>query len=234
MSLYSLSPLVRRARHSHWLPLAASTVLGGCAIVAVVYLLWPTWTAGRGGSDPDSLPVTVGNTLFNVPTKAIRMRLQKRTGPQERVDLAFIFPSLEPPAAPKRVTAETVESELPPIDRIFLSIIAHHDALSPTERLQTIYPRYYDSATERTDDGLTWKSFEAGSPYSGEDLVTTASPALVARCTRDGDTPGICMSERRIGDADLVFRFPRDWLSRWHDVAGAMETLVKRMRGAGG
>ena len=88
MSLYSLSPLVRRARHSHFLPLAASAVIGGCAVVAVVYLLWPTWTVGRG-SDPASLPVTVGNTLFNVPTKAVRMRLQKRTGPQERVDLAI-------------------------------------------------------------------------------------------------------------------------------------------------
>jgi hypothetical protein len=235
MSLYSLSPLIRRARHSHWLPLAASAVIGGCAVLAVAYLLWPTWTARRGGSDPNTLPVTVGNTLFNVPTRAIRMRLQKRTGPQERIDLAFIFPSLEPPAAPKHITAETAEAELPQIDRIFLTIAVHRDALSPDERLQTIYPRYFDSATARTEDGLSWQNFEVGTPYSGEDLVTAASPPhFVARCSRDADTPGICMSERRIGDADLVFRFPRDWLSRWRDVAGAMETLVKRMRGPGG
>lgn len=233
MSLYSLSPLVRRARHSHWVPLTVSAVIGGCAVVAVVYLLWPTWTVGRG-SDPNALPVTVGNTLFNVPTKAIRMRLQRRTGPQERVDLAFVFPSLEPPAAPKHVAAETVEADLPPIDRIFVSIAAHHDALSPNDRLQTIYPRYYDSATARSEDGLTWQTFEDGTPYSGEDLVTSASPHFVARCSRDADTPGMCMSERRIEGADLVFRFPRDWLSRWRDVAGAMETLVTRMRGPHG
>jgi hypothetical protein len=234
MSLYSLSPLVRRARHSNWLPLAASAVIGGCAVIAVVYLLWPTWTARRDGSDPNTLPVTVGNTLFNVPTRSIRMRMQKRTGPQERIDLSFVFPSLEPPAAPKHVTAETAEAELPQIDRIFLTIAVHRDALSPNERLQTIYPRYFDSGKVRVEDGLRWQSFEEGSPYNGEDLVTASSPDLVARCSRDGDTPGMCMSERRIGDADLVFRFPRDWLSRWRDVAGAMETLVTRMRGPGG
>ncbi|KQW22520.1 hypothetical protein ASC80_03825 [Afipia sp. Root123D2] len=233
MTLFSLSPLARRARHSHLLPLVASTVIGGCAIVAIAYLLWPTWNAGRG-NEPDTLPITIANTLFNVPTKAVRMRLQKRTGPQERVDLAFVFPSLEPPAAPKHVTAETVETELPSIDRIFVSIAAHHDALSPDERLRTIYPRYYDSAKARSEDGLTWQSFEEGSPYSNEDLVTAASPNFVARCSRDADTPGMCMSERRIEEADLVFRFPRDWLSRWRDVAGAMETLVARMRGPRG
>ncbi|MDH8431306.1 hypothetical protein QIG28_27225, partial [Klebsiella pneumoniae] len=67
-----------------------------------------------------------------------------RTGPQERVDLNFAYPSLEAPEARQPVSAETVEDNLPEIDRIFLSIAAHHDALSPDERTRTIYPRYLD------------------------------------------------------------------------------------------
>jgi len=36
----------------------------------------------------------VGGALFNVPTGAVRMKIQRHSGPQERVDLAFDFPSL--------------------------------------------------------------------------------------------------------------------------------------------
>jgi hypothetical protein len=48
----------------------------------------------------------------------------------------------------------------------------------------------------------------------------------VARCTRDARTPGMCLSERRIGGADLVFRFPRAWLDQWRAVGNAMDTLA--------
>ena len=100
------------------------------------------------------MPVSIGGTLFNVPTAAIRMKIQRHSGPQERVDLGFTYPSLEPPEAPKHVSADTVEDEaMQPIDRIFLSISAHHDTLAPDTRLRTIYPRYLEQASTpgRTD-----------------------------------------------------------------------------------
>jgi hypothetical protein len=40
----------------------------------------------------------------------------------------------------------------------------------------------------------------------------------------------MCLSERRIEGADLTFRFPREWLSKWRDVAGAMDQIIARMR----
>jgi len=62
-----------------------------CAMAAVVaYLLWPTWQAGAF-SGPRQLPITVGGMLFNVPSDAIPMRLQRRAGshrPRLRVSLA--------------------------------------------------------------------------------------------------------------------------------------------------
>ena len=48
-----------------------------------------------------------------------------------------------------------------PIDRIFLSISAHHDALSPEQRTATIYPRYLDQAATTPEDGLTMRMFRA-------------------------------------------------------------------------
>ncbi len=236
MPSYSSRILSSRAagrRHYHLTPLAISCVIGAFALAAIVWLLWPTWTF-ETASDPDRLPMIIGDTLFNVPTQSVRVKLQKRTGPQERVDLAFMYPSLTPPDAPKHVTAETVETDLPPIDRIFMSIAAHHDAMSPEERLRIIYPRYWDVNASRSADGLTVRPFRENTAYATEDLVFDDASSFVARCTRDESTPGMCMSVRRVDGADLTFRFPRAWLAQWRDVAGAMERLTAWMHPARG
>ena len=73
-----------------------------------------------------------------------------------------------------------------PIDRIFLSISAHHDTLAPDTRVRTIYPRYLEQAATPVDDGLTMRAFRDGSPYGNEDLFVASAPSLNARCTRDG------------------------------------------------
>jgi len=218
-------------RTSHLLPIIAGIAVGLAAIAFVAYLLWPTWRTGSVG-DPGQLPVSVGGTLFNVPTEAVRMKIQRHSGPQERIDLAFNYPSLEPPAAPKHITADMVDEAIQPVDRIFLSIAAHHDALSPDARVRTIYPRYLADAATQLESGLTMRAFREGTPYGGEDLFSAASPLLNARCMRDAATPGMCLSERRIGGADLTFRFPRSWLSQWRDVAEATDHLALQLHGA--
>ena len=212
-------------RRGHLIPILSAGVVATAAVALVAYLLWPTW-ASAPTQDPGRLPVSVGATLFNVPTHAFRMKVQKHSGPQERVDLNFLYPSLEAPDGTKPVGTEPVEEAIQPIDRIFLSISAHQDAMAPEVRLQTIYPRYLDPASPLEQGGLTARAFRDGSPYSGEDLFIGDPPKLVARCSRDTTTPGMCLSERRIGGADLTFRFPRQWLTQWRDVAGAMDQLT--------
>jgi hypothetical protein len=207
----------------------AATIAAG-AIGLVAYLLWPTWGNGVANA-PSRLPVSVGGTLFNVPTSAIRRKIQRHSGPQERVDLNFTFPSLEAPELPRHVSADTVEEKVQPIDRIFLSISAHHDTLAPDVRVRTIYPRYLEPPATPIDDGLATRAFRDGSPYANEDLFTASAPVLNARCTRDGVTPGMCLSERRVDGADLTFRFPRSWLSQWRDVANAMNRLTAQLHG---
>ena len=219
----------RRNPRSHMILIMVAATLSAGAIALVAYLLWPTWGA-RPAGDPARLPVSIGETLFNVPTAAIRQKIQRHSGPQERVDLSFTYPTLETPQAPKHVSAETVEKARP-IDRIFVSIAAHHDTLAPDTRIRTIYPRYLDLAATPVDNGLTMRAFRDGSPYANEDLFSATAPDFHARCTRDGLTPGMCLSERRIDGADLTFRFPRSWLGQWRDVANAMERLTVQMNG---
>ena len=215
------------------IPIVLGSMIAAGAIALVAYLLWPTWEPDAS-SGPARLPVSIGATLFNVPTTAIRMKIQRHSGPQERVDLSFAYPSLEPSDAPKHLSADALDEAIQPIDRIFLSISAHHDSLAPDTRLRTIYPRYLEQASIPGQDGLTMRAFRDGTPYSNEDLFFANTPSLNARCTRDAATPGMCLSERRIDGADLTFRFPRSWLAQWREVANAMDRLTVQLHGSGG
>ena len=201
------------------------------AIAVIVYLLWPTWQAGASAG-PRQLPITVGGMLFNVPSGAIRMRLQRRSGAQDRIDLAFAWPSLSPPEPQKHVTAETVEETRVVVDCLLLSIALRGDELSADERFRTIYPHYLDQRSEERD-GLVGRGFLDDTPYHGEDLFVGNNGAFVARCTRDDLTPGICLVQRRVDTVDMTFRFPRAWLGQWRDVAGSMDRLVTKLRGHG-
>lgn len=232
MTLVSSASAARRGRvkPSHRMPLVVGVVIGALAIAAVSYLLWPTWRPMAAGG-PDRTPVSIGDTLFNVPTKSFRVKYQAHSGPQERIDLAFVYPSLAPPERLRHVTAEEIDS-FQPIDRIFVSIAAHHDAMAPEIRLRTIYPRYLESQPGAVEDGLSVRPFRDGSPYAGEDLVMAESPAFAARCSRDKRTPGMCTAERRIEGADLSFRFPRAWLTGWRDVAASLDRLTAQMHAA--
>jgi hypothetical protein len=223
----------RKDPRSHMLPIMLACAITVSAIALIAYLLWPTWEPDVS-SDPARLPVSIGATLFNVPTAAIRMKIQRHSGPQQRVDLSFSFPSLEAPEAQKRVSASNVEEAVQPIDRIFLSISAHHDSLPPDMRARTIYPRYLEQASTPGHDGLTMRAFREGSPYGNEDLFFANRPDLNTRCTRDAATPGMCLSERRVEGADLTFRFPRSWLAQWREVADAMDRLTQQLRGPKG
>jgi hypothetical protein len=238
MTMFSTARFGARDWHirGHVIPIVLGSAIAAGAVALVAYLLWPTWGT-NSTSAPERLPVSIGGTLFNVPTEAIRMKIQRHSGAQERIDLNFSFPSLAVPEAPKHLSTDSADDAIQPIDRIFLSIAAHHDEQAPDMRARTIYPRYLDqtSTPNRStlaQDGLTVRAFRTGTPYGGEDLVSAATPSLTARCSRDAATPGMCLSERRIGGADLTFRFPRNWLAQWRDVAEAMDRLTLQLHGA--
>src|SRR3979411_481766 len=132
MTLFSTAQHIargsRRVHRGHMIPIMLGCAVTASAIALVAYLLWPTW-GPDASSNPARLPVSIGGTLFNVPTMAVRMKIQRHSGPQERIDLNFAYPWLEAPEPPKHVSADSVDEAMQPIDRIFLAISAHHDSL---------------------------------------------------------------------------------------------------------
>jgi len=228
-----------RARSSHRplvLPLA---VLAGSALLAFVYIgyvLWPRWPGPSIGPDTPALPIVVAGVTFNVPPAAIRIPLQRRPGAQDRIDLAFMWPSLEPPDPNAKAPPHqpgVAPTPVQAIDRIFVTIASAGETLDPAERVANIYPRYAEAEATAGPGGLTVLAFRDDTPYRGEDLIyDTATPGFLVRCTRSGagPTPGTCLYERRIEAADIVARFPRDWLEDWHGVAAKIDQLIASLR----
>ena len=227
----------RRQRPGAALAMALVTMLGLAAIAAafITYVLWPRWPGPPIGPDSPALPITIAGTAFNVPPAAMRIPLQRRAGAHERVDLAFLWPSLEPPAIAARPPGAAAPQA---IDRLFVTIASVGDTLPPAERARTIYPRYVAADVAAEANGLVVRAFRAGTPYQGEDLIHDAGApeGFLVRCTREGagPTPGICLYNRRIDHADIVVRFPRDWLADWRDIEAGIERLIEDLRPHGG
>jgi hypothetical protein len=133
------------------LALVALLALAATAAAFVAYVLWPRWPGPPISPDAPALPITVAGTAFNVPPAAMRIPLQRRAGAHERVDLAFLWPSLEPPAAPARTPGATAPQA---IDRLFVTIASAGDTLPPAERIKTIYPRYIATDAVVEPNGL--------------------------------------------------------------------------------
>jgi hypothetical protein len=232
-----------RQRRQHHGPFALPLLWMGLAIAAalafVLHVLWSGWQGSLPGPDVPALPITVAGVPFNVPPAAIRVAMQRQPGAQERVDLAFLWPSLLPPKGTPLPNVPT--KGLPKVqtfERIFVTIAAARESLSPAERVKSVYPRYLEVEAAAGPGGLAMIAFRHGTPYQGEDLIydETAPDNFLVRCSRNGAgaTPGMCLHVRRIGEADVTARFPRDWLTDWREVAGNIEQLIAKLRPAGG
>ena len=231
----------RRKSRSLLLPLVVLAALIAGAATFVAYELWPTWPNAQMPLDAPAIPVTVAGVLFNVPPAAIRASVQRHPGAHERIDLAFVWPSLTPPAADGEAAAKPVntgadEAPLPPSadDRLFVTIAGLGGVLPPAVRLRAIYPRYIEARAMAGADGLAIVAFRAGTPYEGEDLIYFADKPeqFFARCSRAvRGLPGTCIHERLLDTAELTLRFPREWLQGdWRNVAAGFDRLVARLR----
>ena len=223
----------RRRRHTGGSPLAAPLLLFAAAVLFAVayvaYVLWPRWPDAPTAFNAPFIPVIVAGATFTIEPAAIRVPMQRRPGTQERVDLAYLWPSLTPPDPALR---PTVAAPLDPNQRLFVTIASGNDTLPLIERVQTIYPRYLVPQPTAGPDGLTLRGFRNGTPYQGEELVfeQAAPEHFLARCSLRGVVnSGECLLERRIGKADITLRFPRGWLSDWKTVAAGIDRLIARL-----
>jgi hypothetical protein len=238
---------VRRRRNRLMLPLTFLGLLVAGAGIFVAFVLWPKWPGAAISLEAPALPITVAGVLFDVPPAAIRNAVQRHAGPNDRIDLAFMWPSLlPPPSDAKAFNAKTYDAKTSDAKisaggsgtapatgaRFFVTIAPLGPVLPPLERLRGIYPRYVEAEATAGADGLAILPFRKGSPYAGEDLVyLSGTPEqFFARCARDvQDVSGTCINERAIDAAVVTFRFPRAWLEDWRYVSAGFDRLMVQM-----
>jgi hypothetical protein len=222
----------RRKRNGHnplLAPLLVFAALGAVAAVYVGYVLWPRWPEAAVARDAPALPIVIGGAAFNIEPAAIRMPVQRRPGTQDRVDLAYLWPSIKPPDPTAKAT---VGEPVDPNERLFVTIQNGEITMPLMERVQNIYPRYLVAEPTAGPEGLTLRGFRDGTPYQGEELVFESQTPehFLARCSNKGViNSGNCLLERRVCDADVTIRFPRDWLSDWQSVARGIDQLMARL-----
>jgi hypothetical protein len=229
----------RRQRGLLMLPMTFLGLLVAGAGIFVAFALWPTWPGAPIPLGAPAIPITVAGVLFDVPPAAIRAAVQRHAGPQERIDLAFLWPSLTPPPldvkGPDQPAAELANDGAAAPDnrvRLFVTIAALGSVLPPADRLRSIYPRYVEAEATAGPDGLAILPFRNASPYAGEDLVYLGGTPeqFFARCSRQvGAVPGTCIHERLVGTAEITLRFPRAWLDDWRNVAAGFDRLMAQL-----
>jgi hypothetical protein len=215
------------------LPLVVFGTLAVMTMIYIGYVLWPRWPAAEVDPSAPALPVVIAGVTFNVPPAAVRVPVQRRPGSHERIDLAYLWPSLEPAGAKVKASVpDNPPAPMQALERIFLTIMAAGGAVPPADRVQTIYPRYTVSEAAAGPAGLAVLAFRDGTPYQGEDLIyDSEAPGFLVRCTRTvGLTPGTCLYERWIDTAKLVLRFPREWLDNWRELSGKIDQLIASLR----
>jgi hypothetical protein len=240
MTAQTVSPHKRRTHGIFTLSFAVIVVAVAAAAAFVSYVLWPTWPSRSTALDAPAIPITVAGELFDVPPAAIREVVQRHPGQQERIDLAFEWPSLEPPNTGDKLADKAVldaanaaaAAAAPENKRLFVSVAGLGSELPPLDRLRTIYPRYAETKASAGPDGLAILPFRAGTPYDGQDLVYfgTYPEQFFALCTRAGRiVPGTCIHQRMLGAAEMTFRFPRDWFGDWRTIAGGFDRLLTQL-----
>lgn len=222
----------RRAGHGPlWGPLLLFAGVTLVAAVYVGYVLWPRWPEAPVAVDAPSVPVVVAGVSFNIEPAAIRNAVQRRPGTQGRIDLVYLWPSLLPPN-PTAVATGSGKTAPDFHERLFVTIQSGDGELPLADRVRDIYPRYLVAEPIAGPNGLTLRRFRDDTPYQGEELAfESEAPAhFTARCSLRGVAgTGTCLMERRIGDADITLRFPRDWLSDWAAVANGVDRLLARL-----
>lgn len=214
-----------RAHSPLFTPLLAFAGAIALALGFVGYVLWPRWPDVPVALDAPALPIVVAGTSFSVEPAAIRMRVQRRPGTHDRIDLAYVWPNLTPPNPVQK-------PDVAPTERMFVTIQGADGTLPPMQRVETIYPRYLVSEPVAGPPGLTLRGFRDDTPYRGEELVfaSDAPTRFLARCSKRGAVrSGNCLLDRRIGEADITVHFPRYWLNDWQKVTDGIDALMTRI-----
>lgn len=202
-------------------------ILSVLAAILAVVLVW--WRAERGRETAETEPTPVaieiaGHTLA-VPMNTIRFPAQRTPGPQERLDLAVLFPEWQgrTPANAARFDATEGASDV-----IWVTLAPAGREMDQAARLATVYARLFvgEPLEAEADLGLVGRHLSPQAGYVGEEVWFEPGVVhpFVARCwplVPNGPVT-TCLNEEIVDGLMIGRRFPRSRLAEWREIRSGL------------
>lgn len=202
-------------------------------ILALYFVPYPELLFGRANAPANfdaRLEVEMAGERFTIPEPYVESVERRMFGGVQRIVLRFPWPFAENTKPPR-------DGALELNDTIRVVIAPRSERLSPAERLDRVYPLYFEGRPTPFENGLTRHDFAAGSPYAGEAVYvgTMEHGKVVIRCAAAAAERGPDGCERQIplGDGLVArYRFHRDHLPDWRAIEKLAITLPAEFRHA--
>ena len=195
---------VLRAVSANHLALAS---LAALSIVLVgVSLLWlpssATGDATLPGEKPATVSLTINGVPLAIPKPMIRFADQQQNGAANRVDTAFLWPQIQGRNSDnERLFVDPEHAS----EIVHLSIYRQISQAGSTDRLATVYARFFAGPPQTAPHGLIIRNFSAGSAYEGEYVAfeSGVTHPFVARCYRPTSQalPATCSRDVNVGNS---------------------------------
>ena len=192
------------------------------ALLAVALVLWRA-DLGRETTEtsPEPIAVTIAGRTLQIPKNAIRFPAQRRTGPQERLDLALL-----PPTWTGRTAADAERFDAPAegSDVVWVTIRPAGETQDSAERLATVHARLFvdEPLAAAPDLGLVGRRLAPKAGYTGEEVwfEPGAVRPFAVRCypLAPDAPPATCIGDVKIGPLLVEKRFSRAALGRWREI----------------
>lgn len=215
-------------------------IVGGAVLILSVFFLYYYFGPTTGeilGTDPEAststhtIETTIGDLTFNVPVNYTRIPAQRSGGKQKEIALHALLMDLTPFTTEKKHLFDSNEADA---NVMHFRIHERGKTLPATRRLDSIYVRYFESATQATPENpLEHYTFVDTSGYRDQDLFVfwpEAGEPLLLMCFRETGVIVNPSCSRTLSLSDgtmLTYRYKRPYQTKWREIDNMLVALVR-------
>lgn len=199
------------------------------------YYFGPT-TGELLGTDPkasastEMIETRIGDLSFHVPINYTRIPAQRSGGTQKEIAFHALLMDLTPFTPEQKHLFDSNEADA---RVVHFRIHERGKTLPATRRLDSIYVRYFESATQATKENpLEHYTFVDSSGYRDQDLFVfwpEAGDPLLLMCFRETGVISNPSCSRTLSLSDgtmLTYRYKRPYQNNWQEIDKMLVALV--------
>jgi hypothetical protein len=182
------------------------------------------WRSLRPHGGRDNQATTwLGRIALVYPPSFARFPQGKSGGRLDKLELAVILPEFKPAGDVMQTLPAAGAVAEKPI--MFITIEPEQRTVAPADRVGQLYSNFLEPEALAQDSGLMMRRFQENAPFAGEDLYFDPPEGrkFAARCARPAhvadNLPETCIAAQRMDGLDIEYRFSRDALVYWEQIA---------------